>query len=404
MSVIALKIPFNGTNGSTNFVDVSDTPKALVSGGDAVIDTTTSIDANGVLHTTNGYVKTDAGSSDFVLDGDFTIECWCQYTDIANYATLFNIGWYGSGILVRNHIYINGINVYDGFLANNTTANTLFNVTVMRRNGIVHFCIDGNEIFNYAYAGVINSGAAGVMLGASSHTGGQENWKGFIDEFELTNRLAKYTVPFTPSRGVAPTVVDTDQFIFPWRGSSQADFVFQTRGIQEVDVNQFSFAWRGVQAVEINQFSFAWRGVSEADFVFQTRGVQSVELNQFSLLWRGIQSVEINKFSFAWRCAASTDYAKFIFPWRSIQSVDDAVFTFPWRVSEDSRFSFAWRGVVISELHSIIPLSRAATLSTLKVVMPWAGETHAVSQAQFIFRWRGDVPMTSEIVRVWGDL
>ena len=199
MSVV-LDLKFDGTTGSTVFTDTSASAHTLISSGDAAINAAVGMDGAGALQLTAGYVETSGSTSDFVITGDFTVECWAAYATLGggNHGTLASVGLYSDGILLREDCYVNGTAISSSLLSSNTVANTPFHIAIVRYSGIVTVFINGASKATASVAGTINASASQIMLGGSLHTGGSENWNGWIDDFSFDNAVAKYTADFTP--------------------------------------------------------------------------------------------------------------------------------------------------------------------------------------------------------------
>jgi hypothetical protein len=50
-----------------------------------------------------------------------------------------------------------------------------------------------------------NISQTGLIIGDSRWNTGSESWHGYIDDFRVTNGVARYTSNFTPSTTASPT-------------------------------------------------------------------------------------------------------------------------------------------------------------------------------------------------------
>jgi hypothetical protein len=192
----------------SSLVDTSSNPKTFTAAGDATISTARSKFGGSSLFSSTGYVQCET-SSDFVIAGDFTIECFFNYASLGAYSTLAGLGTYASGIMLRNELYVNGGVLFNGWLSDYTAANTWYHFAVVRQGSTVKIYINGVLKGTATYSGTINSTGNRIMLAASLHTGGGENWNGWIDDFRFTNGVARYTSDFTPP---ATAFLDNPQY------------------------------------------------------------------------------------------------------------------------------------------------------------------------------------------------
>ena len=190
---VKLLLPFDN-----QIVDFSQNIKSLTVAGDAALDTFKSVFGGKSLRNSTGYIKTTSGNSDFVLNGDFTVEGWYYFaTAISGYPTIASIGLYNDGILIRDDFYINGTLVANGLFRANSIPDEWNHVAVCRISGIITLYINGVSHYSYTNAATINAAGNAVMLGASLHSNGSENWVGWLDEWRVTAGFCRYTANFT---------------------------------------------------------------------------------------------------------------------------------------------------------------------------------------------------------------
>jgi hypothetical protein len=154
------------------------------------------------LTVTSGHVKS-AASTDFSFPGDFTVECYVRQNAFSSKNnTIFSIGPYNNGILLRNSTndtaYVNGIYTPSG-------SNPLFaydgawhHVAVVRSGTSCRVFVDGMTKLAFSAGGTVNSTGSPIYLGTAAHDT-NENMNGEIDEFRVTKGLARYWSNFTPT-------------------------------------------------------------------------------------------------------------------------------------------------------------------------------------------------------------
>jgi hypothetical protein len=166
-----------------------------------------------------GYLKGNANLGQSVaLAGDFTVECWVWLTadtsdnvimdtrpgsNAGNYFLFYLwtsagstkpvVAWYTPAV---------------GYIVNSggaVPANAWTHVAVSRANGVMRSFINGvvqqTAANTTAYA---NPGAPYPNIGASYAGGGSDSFKGYIDDFRITNGVARYIANFTPPQQALP--------------------------------------------------------------------------------------------------------------------------------------------------------------------------------------------------------
>jgi hypothetical protein len=85
------------------------------------------------------------------------------------------------------------------------TLNTWYHVAICRVSGTTTMYINGN-VSGATWADSTNylTGAAGLVIGASTWSGGSANMNGYIDDLRITRGNARYTANFTPSITMLP--------------------------------------------------------------------------------------------------------------------------------------------------------------------------------------------------------
>jgi hypothetical protein len=208
---VDLLLHANGTNGSTTFIDSSNSPKSITANGNAVISTThAKFGTSSMYFDGNGdYLTTDVNSLP-VLTGDFTIECWAYRTQaIYGYDALFttkaNVSWAQDGIntsLVFSAGGFHGLGL--GWTTYSTGVSiptgTWTHAAVTRSGSTVRFFIGGSLVHSHTYSGNVGDTTYKRGIGVFDSEGGgpRLHWYGYIDDFRITRGVARYTSAFTP--------------------------------------------------------------------------------------------------------------------------------------------------------------------------------------------------------------
>lgn len=209
---------FDGTNTSTSIRDNNEagSSHAWTAHGSAQIDTSTSQfgGASLKLNGSTDYVDT-SDSADFTLSGDFTLECWFKANDAGG--ALVSLGGQvsSSGIANANTAWAlqkNASNVLLFSIVSGTTVTTITGTTtftnalhtgwhmveVVRGGNTLKMFVDGvQEGGNVAFSSTVNDSSAALVIGRP----GAQNanyWNGWIDEFRFVNGAALHTANFTP--------------------------------------------------------------------------------------------------------------------------------------------------------------------------------------------------------------
>jgi hypothetical protein len=194
---VALLMHFEGADASTTFVDVKG--KTLTANGNAQIDTAQFKygSASGLFDGTGDYVDSTA-SSDFSFGtGDFTIEAWVRWADIAA-PNKFVWGHHSNWGLYQNSedlLVFNGTsNTFT--ISNVIAASTWYHVALSRASGTLRLFLNGVQ--QGSLANSTNFNTTNFRVGAQ--TTGSGGMNGWIDELRVTKGVARYTSNFaTPS-------------------------------------------------------------------------------------------------------------------------------------------------------------------------------------------------------------
>jgi hypothetical protein len=201
--------------------------------------------------TTSTHLSTPTDSSLVMGNGDFTYEMWV-YTGTANSfgggtrATFFDTGTAGSAYDYRPQIsYLSSGNLeYSGYNYTtdiegpvNVTANTWHHIAVARSSGNTKLFFNGTQVgstfadgYNYSYGG-------NLYIGASTYVSTGDNLvTGHVDEFRVSQGIARYTANFTPPSG--PFTADAyTSLLLHCDGSSGSTIFLDASSVNDVTVD-----------------------------------------------------------------------------------------------------------------------------------------------------------------------
>jgi hypothetical protein len=202
---VSLLLSFDGTNGSTTFIDSSSSPSTVTASGNAAITTTAPKFGTGALALdgVGDYLSVASGSKFQFGTGDLTVECWV-YVDTGNSnAGLFTMGGVTTGLAVS---IFNG-NWYLTFagLGGNSmglvTAGVWQHLAVTRGGTSARMFINGNQL-GATLTNSTNLTDNAPKIGYYYTTA--YTFKGKVDEFRITKGVARYTSNFTSPTAAWP--------------------------------------------------------------------------------------------------------------------------------------------------------------------------------------------------------
>lgn len=197
----SLLLHLNGTDGSTTFTDNSSTPKTLTAVGSATI--TTSIKKFGTGSLSVPSSSDGITTSGLNLDTNFTIEGWVKPAISGS----------------EKFMIVQGINLTNGFLISLTTSeirwrsngttdisaaiseSDWYHFAIVRNGSAtnnVKVYVDGVQVVQGTYTNTIESAAGNLNIGACGAISSGFASYGYIDEFRITNGVARYTAEFNP--------------------------------------------------------------------------------------------------------------------------------------------------------------------------------------------------------------
>ena len=149
---VSLLLHCDGSNGSTSFPDNSPSPKTVTAASGAQVSTSVVKFGTGSVFMNGGELQLPA-SNDFILTGDFTLECWIYTTVAGTSQVIFgsNLG----GLAINNQIqfYQSGDNTgfFNGIGWNSvpligTSANTWYFMVYQRQGTTLSIYQDGQSL------------------------------------------------------------------------------------------------------------------------------------------------------------------------------------------------------------------------------------------------------------------
>ena len=212
----------NGTNGSTVITDSSGSPKAVTAVGNAQISTAIADPFNNstgvIAFDGTGDAATTANSSDFRLNGDFTVELWVYPNSLT--AEKYFVSHYDFGSAQRDWRF--GLKVGSAHLhfqfvsANGATENeisagvgltltTWQHIAVTKNGSTSRIFINGIQQASSTALVDLGGSTALLSIGSILNSGSPAlGFNGYIDEFRITKGVARYTANFTPPTAPFP--------------------------------------------------------------------------------------------------------------------------------------------------------------------------------------------------------
>lgn len=194
-----LLLPFNGPNNSTVFGDYSLKRNIVTAVGNAKISTTQSKfgGSSAYFDGSSSYIQTSAPIN--FGTQDFTIEMWVYIQNIAESFELCSCGVAGVSGLFLYYIPSSfslglGCATTTVLVYNGNIINDWHNVCITRNNNIFYMFVDGNLVGSTAL--IIDAG--NFVLNIATNRALNKFSTGYINDFRVTNSIARYTSNFTP--------------------------------------------------------------------------------------------------------------------------------------------------------------------------------------------------------------
>ena len=198
-SVVLLVANDNAADGTTTFVDQSNSAHTMVAAGLMKYSTAqapTGMTSSG-LATNTGDSVASVASTDFSFAGDFTWECFAYHTSHATNQTLINIGvsdqfvWYIDTAAKVN--YFDGSN---NVLGANTMPDSTWTHLALVRSGTTLTSYIGGTAGNAPIT--VASTIGGNLALTLFYDLGSAEWTGNMASIRITKGVARYTADFTP--------------------------------------------------------------------------------------------------------------------------------------------------------------------------------------------------------------
>jgi len=202
---VSLLLHMDGSNGSTTITDSSSNSVSVTAYGNAQLSTTEK-----KFGTASAYFDGNSDELRFTapaLNGDFTAEAFIYpESQVQNYPICFgpildNNTVNNKILLSYDHLeYPNkfSLRVGNNFVQTSSTiaVGQFYHVAVVRSGSSVSLFVDGVLAGSQTYSGTSQSRTEYIGGNFVQNTNG--GFKGYIDEFRLTNGVARYTSNFTP--------------------------------------------------------------------------------------------------------------------------------------------------------------------------------------------------------------
>jgi len=141
---------------------------------------------------------------------DFTVELWFYMTQAASYGTVFNLGAYNTGIMIRIEsttysIFIVNTQVY---ATGTAPLNTWVHLALVRKTGSLYLWANGTQVGTTLANSTSISPTAAIMIGASAHST-TERFFGYVSNLRLVIGNGLYTAAFTPPTAPLTAIAGT---------------------------------------------------------------------------------------------------------------------------------------------------------------------------------------------------
>jgi len=247
---VTLLLHMNGVNGSTTFTDSSSYATTITAFSGAAISTAQSEfgGASGLFVLANNDYISAPTSAQFQFAGDFTVECWIRPTALGVAA-----GGFGKVIFDTraSGSSSGGVVVYidNGLLNYYTAATNTAGTVALVANTWIHVALTRSGTAIKMWQGGVQAGANrtvtanlsdGLFAAAREAAVAGSYFDGYIDEFRVTNGVARYTATFTPptvqfpdaSFGVAPFYFTAGQYACATTGGTHSQQVYPRPAVQ----------------------------------------------------------------------------------------------------------------------------------------------------------------------------
>lgn len=209
-NVVSL-LHFDGANGSTTFTDAAGKTAWTGNGGAALSTAQSKFGGSALLlNGSSGYLTAATPAAINLSTGDLTIEAWVYLKTVASVQTLLAT-WTTSSAVQCRSLFNSTATLELAYSNSNVhTAGGVITANVWRHTAFVR---KGSSVYLFVDGVLVGSGT--LAPPASGSTGRAEigrNWEnnawflnGYIDEFRVTQGVARYTENFTPPTAAFPS-------------------------------------------------------------------------------------------------------------------------------------------------------------------------------------------------------
>jgi hypothetical protein len=231
-----LLLHMDGSNGSTTFTDSSSNGTSITVIGNAQLST-----AQKKFGTASGYFDGTGDELRYTspaLSGDFTAEAFVYPDPQTKRFPIFMAPKWETSPSGRIVVSYDPENTADKFQCrvgdnlitptNTSSTGQWYHIAVVRSGSSVSFFLDGVLQGSQSFSGSIASNTA--YIGGVSSNSADNAFKGYIDEFRITNGVARYTSNFTPPTAAflnsGPTLDLSSGTYFNYTPSANTTFAF----------------------------------------------------------------------------------------------------------------------------------------------------------------------------------
>jgi hypothetical protein len=211
LSNVSLLLHFEGANGSSTFTDSSPTPKTATLVGSPTIEDVVGKDGTSSMDVTasgTGISFVNSGQEIFDMTTDTTFEATIYVTTLANQSTIADTRtgtinnaftwWVNLDGSIQVQVYNNagGLTFNETSAAGVVSLNTLHDVALVFDGTQVIAFVDGAPVIDDAYFGAAPLNNSNPLTIGVSGQAAARPLTGYIDEFRVTDGVARYSGAF----------------------------------------------------------------------------------------------------------------------------------------------------------------------------------------------------------------
>jgi hypothetical protein len=200
-SSVSLLLSGDGANGVNNFTDLSIGSRTVTTYGNTQVSTSVKKFGTGSIYF-DGLGDYLRCATNITLSANFTVEFWFNVTAVSGYHRFFNNEYEGGKYF---YCYYNGTGIvaYNADSASlgiygTFTANTWNHFAIVRLGSTSTLYLNGTSVASW-------SGSTSFPFTYTQLSSDDEEMQGYLDDFRITNGVARYTSNFTPSNTASPT-------------------------------------------------------------------------------------------------------------------------------------------------------------------------------------------------------